>query len=64
MRKQTRLFHLLENVRESRHVSSDLQREGLKELRRSKGKLNPSKVFKMLHHRAAASVKHPPGKRS
>uniref|UniRef100_H3CET8 BMERB domain-containing protein n=1 Tax=Tetraodon nigroviridis TaxID=99883 RepID=H3CET8_TETNG len=43
--------------------SKELQKEGLKELRRSKGKLNPSKVFKLLHHRAAASVRQQPDKR-
>ncbi|CAF91902.1 unnamed protein product, partial [Tetraodon nigroviridis] len=43
-------------------TGEELQKEGLKELRRSKGKLNPSKVFKLLHHRAAASVRQQPDK--
>lgn len=37
------------------HFSIDLQKERLKELRRSKGKFSPSKVFKRLNSKAECS---------
>lgn len=36
----------------STYISSEFQKEGLKELKKSKGKFNPTKVFKMLNHKA------------
>ncbi|XP_051243111.1 MICAL-like protein 1 isoform X2 [Dicentrarchus labrax] len=37
--------------------NKELQKEGLKELKKSKGKFKPTKVFKMLNHKAAESTK-------
>ncbi|XP_026201536.1 MICAL-like protein 1 isoform X2 [Anabas testudineus] len=39
-------------VWEAMMTNKELQKEGLKELKKSKGKLKPSKVFKMLSHKA------------
>ncbi|XP_056870436.1 MICAL-like protein 1 isoform X2 [Takifugu flavidus] len=44
--------------------SKQLQKEGIKELRKSKGKLNPGKVFNLLHRRRSVGTKHPPDQRS
>eukprot|EP00066_Takifugu_rubripes_P012725 XP_011601991.1 PREDICTED: MICAL-like protein 1 isoform X2 [Takifugu rubripes] len=44
--------------------SKQLQKEGIKELRKSKGKLNPGKVFNLLHRRRSVGAKHPPDQRS
>ncbi len=37
------------------HLSAELQREGLKELKKSKGKFKPAKVFKMLNQKAESN---------
>ncbi|XP_038550856.1 MICAL-like protein 1 isoform X2 [Micropterus salmoides] len=37
---------------ESMMKNKEFQKEGLKELKKSKGKFNPTKVFKMLNHKA------------
>ncbi|XP_032392521.1 MICAL-like protein 1 [Etheostoma spectabile] len=34
----------------------DIQKEGLKELKKSKGKFKPQKIFKMLNHKAESSM--------